>query len=158
MYLWKRQQGKQQAGAGAEATEIICLPAQIVGKCRQINLQLTNSKSDRGKGEREKGESERDITVDDVMASLSTYVLRGMAAGVHTTYLLAAVEIHQEYRAAFTFKKFPRLRHDFGNKTLEIVLFLEDAACQIQKNLIAPIFLDGHFKELRVLYTDAAKS
>lgn len=28
-----------------EATEIICLPAQFAGKCRQINLQLMNSKS-----------------------------------------------------------------------------------------------------------------
>lgn len=42
-----------------EATEIICLPAQIVGKCRQINLQLTNSKSDRGRPTERKRVRER---------------------------------------------------------------------------------------------------
>lgn len=73
-------------------------------------------------------------------------------------YLLAAVEIHQENRAAFTFKKFPCLCHDFGDKTLEIVLLLEDAARQIQQDLIASVLLDGHFKELRILYANAAKS
>lgn len=51
MYLGKRQQQCKMASTttatSRETTEIICVSAQFVGKCRQINLQLMNSKSDR---------------------------------------------------------------------------------------------------------------
>lgn len=69
---------------------------------------------------------------------------------VHT-HRLAAVQVHQINGTSLALEQRARLEQYLRHQALEIVLLLENAACQIQQYLIAPILLHGHLEQLRIL-------
>jgi hypothetical protein len=50
---------------------------------------------------------------------------------VITTHRLAAFCVQEEHGASLTFQEITGLRHDLRHQTLQVVLLLEDTACQI---------------------------
>lgn len=77
--------------------------------------------------------------------------------GHDPTYRFATVEIEQEDGTAFALEQLARLGHDLRHQTLEVVLLGEDVPGEIEQYLVAPVLLDGHFEQLRILDADAAE-
>lgn len=68
-------------------------------------------------------------------------------------YLLAALQVDEKDRTAFALEQIPGFFHYLCNQTLEIVLLFEDAARQVQQDLIALILQHAVLEELCILNT-----
>lgn len=73
--------------------------------------------------------------------------------GKKLNYLLATLQIDEKHGAPFALEKIPGFFHNLCNQTLEIVLLFEDAARQIQEDLIALVLQHRVLEELRILNT-----
>jgi hypothetical protein len=66
-------------------------------------------------------------------------------------YRFTALEIDEKDSAALALEQVSRLTHDFRHQTLQVVLLLEDAARQVQQDLVALVLEHAVLEELCVL-------